>query len=135
LYIDIDEEDYEASRKDDGQSSTRSGSYSRRGNAAVRQLTCDIGTKDYVEDGRNHHVMRELARLNQELETANMHLKDDLERTRRAMANEATAMDAEMDELAIELDVQRRLYTETKILLAESFESLQREKERTARLE
>ncbi|KAJ2899452.1 hypothetical protein GGI21_000123 [Coemansia aciculifera] len=132
LFIDIDDEDYEASQNAKG---FYSGGCSRHDNADVRQLAWDINTLHFSDEGRDYHVMCELARRNQELEDANMDLEEDLEEAHRTMANETSALDAELDDMAHELERQGRLHRRTEISLLESAESLRREKERTARLE
>ncbi|KAJ2743245.1 hypothetical protein GGI20_003903 [Coemansia sp. BCRC 34301] len=129
LYIDIDEEDYEASRSVDGLSNMRPGSYGRRGNADTRQLAWDINDAYYDKMGRDYHVICELARRNRELEAINMDLEEELEEAHRSLVYETAALNDKLDELTLELDIQRRLHRQTEALLDERYESLRREKE------
>ncbi|KAJ2807186.1 hypothetical protein H4S07_003642 [Coemansia furcata] len=135
LFIDIDEEDYEAGPSTRGQSNTNSIVQSRRSNADIRQLVRDINRMHVNDEARDYRVMCELASRNQALEDANMDLEEGLEEALRSLYTEMETRESEVDDLIHELEGQRRLQRRTDTLLQESNDGLLYERENTARVE
>ncbi|KAJ2062154.1 hypothetical protein GGI17_002614 [Coemansia sp. S146] len=106
LFIDLDEEDFEASKgaksKAKSKSTARTNDNCPCGNAEMRQLAWGMVSMNIDNKDSDFYIMCELASRNEELENINSTLQEKLEDAYHAL-NGGKSDDEELDELAIQL--------------------------------
>ncbi|KAJ2487678.1 hypothetical protein IWW37_005134 [Coemansia sp. RSA 2050] len=142
LFIDLEEEDYEAGRG--GKSSTKNKGKSQRtthtsencpcGNAELHQLAWGMVSMNIDNKDRNFYLMCELASRNEELEDINACLQEELDDAYHALDAESSD-DDEVGELATELAEQHNLSRQAEESLQEKTESLWLAQEQMSELE
>ncbi|KAJ2834282.1 hypothetical protein GGI24_000477 [Coemansia furcata] len=125
LFIDLDEEDYEAGKG--GKSAVartpaRTSDNCPCGNEEMRQLAWGMVSMNIDNKDSDFYMICELTRRNEELEDINAGLQEELEDAYNAL--DADNSDGEVDELAAQLAEQSNLSRQTEASLQEKTESL-----------
>ncbi|KAJ2862366.1 hypothetical protein GGH94_004304 [Coemansia aciculifera] len=111
LFIDLDEEDFEASKgaknKAKSKSTARTSDNCTCGNAEMRQLAWGMVSMNIDNKDSDFYIVCELASRNEGLEDINSTLREELEDAYHAL-NGGKSDDEELDELAIQLADQSR---------------------------